>query len=129
MNDSKVIIHEFDPVVYPFKLWVIISSNLIEIENNFVTSKKRKKIDLSSIKDYHDAFVVNKAVIHDNKYGFLVVFNSKKTCIDSTIVHETTHLLRHIWEYLSEYEIGNEANAYLSEWIFNSIIEAKNFKK
>jgi hypothetical protein len=69
---KKVKIHEFDPVVYPFKIWIVIDKNLLEIENNFLDSETMEKIKLHDIENISDAFIYDKYVISmsGNKNGF-----------------------------------------------------------
>ena len=124
---KKVILHEFDPVIYPFKLWVVISSNLNEIAGNFIDGKTSESIDLSDIEDHTDAFALNNYVKHKetNKNGFLVVFKNKKACAVPIIAHEATHVARFIWEHLGEEVTGVESDAYLVEWIVDCIYRVK----
>lgn len=86
---SKVKIHEFDPVIYPFKLWIMVTNNVNDVNNNF-TDRKGNLID----KEYFDRqaaitqFVIKKDT---EQYGVLISFNNKK-CLDiNTIAHESYH--------------------------------------
>jgi hypothetical protein len=124
---KKVQIHQFDPVIYPINLWVMISDDLDEIANNFIESSNHSRIDLSELKSFTDAFVCSDIMLSRTKdYGILIVFKNKKACSLTTIAHEATHAARYIWEHLCEDKIGMEADAYLVEWIVKSILEVKN---
>lgn len=127
---KKVTIHQFDPVIYPFKLWVVISNNLPEIESNFIEGKTLEPIDLGDIEEHADAFVLQDYVTHKetNTNGFLIVFKNKKACTVPVMAHEATHVVRFIWEYLSENETGIEADAYLVEWVVDCINKVKTGK-
>lgn len=127
---KKVTIHQFDPVIYPFKLWVVISNNLPEIESNFIEGKTLEPIDLGDIEEHADAFVLQDYVTHKetNTNGFLIVFKNKKACTVPVMAHEATHVVRFIWEHLSENETGIEADAYLVEWVVDCINQVKTGK-
>jgi hypothetical protein len=52
--------------------------------------------------------------------------------LDSTLVHESVHLVYRIFEYIGEETPGEEIRAYLTEYIFNEIkkiINAPNIRK
>jgi hypothetical protein len=127
---KKVKIHEFDPVVYPFKIWIVIDKNLLEIGNNFLDSETMEKIKLHDIENISDAFIYDKYVISmsGNKNGFLVVFKNKKACNVGTMAHETVHLIKAIWDYLFEKNPGEEAEAYLFEWVIKCMDEIRKIK-
>lgn len=128
---EKVVFHQFDPVIYPFKLWVVISNNLKEISNTFVGGKDWEELDFSDIKRHVDAFIFDEYVTHKEtlKNGFLVVFRHKRTCTVSVATHEASHLSEAIWKYLSEKKHSKgEPQAYLIEWIVDCILKAKTKK-
>lgn len=126
----KVQIHEFDPIIYPFKLWVVISNNLPEIESNFIEGSTSNPIDLNNIENHADAFVLDGYLIHKEtrKNGFLVVFRNKVACTVPVMAHEATHAARFIWDHLGEENTGTEADAYLVEWIVDCIYQVKTNK-
>ena len=113
------------------KLWVIISNNLSEIENNFIDGGTKQKLDLNELEDHSDAFVVcNYVSLKETKEnGFLIVFRNKKACTVPVMAHEATHAAKFIWQHLSEEITGDEADAYLVEWIVDCInkVRTNNF--
>jgi hypothetical protein len=46
--------------------------------------------------------------------------------LDSTLVHESVHLVYRIFEYIAEETPGEECRAYLTEYIFNEIKKVIN---
>ena len=39
---------------------------------------------------------------------------TSKSYLPEVIAHETAHVVTHIWDYLGEHKVGQEANAYLT---------------
>ena len=122
-NKRKSIIHEFDPIIYPLKLWVVqyptpegITEWFIEIEGGEIVSN----ISPESEAVTYDRVIKQKET---GKYGILVVLNRNKTSINM-MAHEATHAARIIWQWLNEDTTGAEADAYLVGWIAECISEA-----
>lgn len=110
------IIHEFDPVLYPVKLWVSITEDAEYLRSNFILYPSRKKLSLKVRKDA-DACVDTVMSLETNDIGILITFRNLKACTMGVIAHEATHASCRIWKRISEREYGSEANAYLIEWI------------
>ncbi|MEN6624536.1 MAG: hypothetical protein ABFD50_23690 [Smithella sp.] len=121
---NKVQIHQFDPVIYPFKLWVVISNNIECLGERFKKYPSEKKYK-TSVSEKLVAFVDSVIEIDTRKIGFLVVFQSKKECSVGCISHEATHVSDRVWNYIGERAPGKEANAYLVEWIAECIEKVK----
>ena len=117
---KKAIIHQFDPQIYPVKLWVSITSNLSAIEERFVDFPSGDRMELGETEDFR-AFTQKVAQKEDGVIGVIVVFKLRKYCVISTISHEATHVARLVWEHLREGETGMEADAYLVGWICECI--------
>jgi hypothetical protein len=113
---SKKIIHCFDPVIYPIKLYIYIGKDLSFINKYFFT------LDGSIIEEKWNK---NIALCHYDivdKKGYnsiLLTFNEYHLPI---VTHEAVHAALHIWDYLGEKQVGNEANAYLVEWIYKCCV-------
>lgn len=124
---KKSIIHEFDPVIYPVKIWIAITDDLNEVSEIFMDYDTKEGIS-PKFNDKLQAFIQPVARMSDGKIGFLSVFRSMKYCDTKTIAHEATHVARFIWDYLGETITGTEADAYLVGWIAECIEIAKKYK-
>jgi len=118
---KKPIIHEFDPVIYPLKLWVASEFNVKAIQSLFET-KEGKELNFEISNDVN-AVTFNRTVVHKKTrdWGALVAINSEKDLGARTISHEATHATRFIWDHLNEDSPGIEADAYLVGWIADCI--------
>jgi hypothetical protein len=124
---KKVIIHQFDPVIYPIRLWVVTKYNGDEsaLKERFVHLLDRKELNFSII-NQHEAVTYDVEEREDRKKGVLIVLSNIKYYKVKTIAHESTHAARSIWDHLGEGNgVGEEANAYLVGWIAGCIERVK----
>jgi len=121
-------IHEFDPQIYPCKLWVAITNKSDVLNERFKWDFNDSDVDI----DFSNTDAITGAVRQriDRKFGILIVFENKKVCTISNIAHESSHAADDIWKRLGEVNTGGEANAYLVGWIAKCIEKTlKNKRK
>ena len=120
-------IHEFDPVIYPCKLWVAITTECRTLSERFEWKYDGTEIDI----DFENTDAITGLVRckEDDRIGVLIVFENRKVCTISNIAHEASHAVDDIWQRIGEKNIGHEANAYLIGWIAKCIEEVKLNKK
>jgi len=117
--------YEFDPVIYPVKLWVVVTDSN-KILNDRFSWYPEEKIDV-------DFNIVNAAtgmaLKKDGKLlGVLIVFETSKQMNVKNIAHETSHAVKKIWNHLHEDFFADEATAYLSGWIADCCWKVKTGK-
>lgn len=124
---KPVQIHQFDPVIYPVKLFVIKHPTEEVINNNF-EEYNGSKISFS-IGTHNFAATYNKIVVKKDiqKYGVLINLY-RNTLEVSKLAHEATHAARVIWDWLCEDSTGAEADAYLVGWIVDCIDQVNKNK-
>ena len=110
---------EYDPVIYPRKLWVHIGYDLKELAPkafyNVVIGEKK---DYSGV-EYGE--VVRKI---DDKYGILVSFPNRKYMTMDVCAHEASHVCDDLENALN-IKHGDEPSAYLLGWIASCINKAR----
>jgi len=111
---SKV--YEFDPVIYPVKIWVSITCYLRPISEQFVGYPDFTPLN-PIFEEKMERFAQMVVEKETGVFGVLLVFRSKKVMTAGKIAHEATHAARKIWDHISEENTGTEADAYLVEWI------------
>lgn len=111
--------YEYDPVIYPRKLWVYIGDRLSEVCESFE--------DLVPDKDYIGLAYEETERKHDHVLGVLVAFNSKSSMTVGNIAHEAGHAMDFIESALG-IDHNGENSAYLLGWIAECIEMAKNKK-
>lgn len=120
---KKTIIHQFDPVLYPVKLWVSITSNSKALNDRFIWQYDDSDIDIDF--NISDAITGLARQRSDRMVGVLIVFENNHTCNIKNIAHEASHAVDGIWQRIGEKNVGHEANAYLIGWIAECIEQVK----
>jgi hypothetical protein len=124
MGSRKVLIHQFNPEIYPYKVWVAITNDIEELSRNFANDRD-EEIAWGNIKVKSASTISVHKKDDVGYYGVLIVFYKRDSCIAKYISHESVHAADFLWEYLGENNIGNEANAYLVGWIADCIERVK----
>lgn len=122
---KPVQVHQFDPVIYPVKLWVSFTKDLSPIADRF--KQINNKEFNSEFKDCLDAFTQPVIEKETGLYGIIVVFRDKKVST-SLMAHEAAHVNQLIWTRISEDTIGMEAEAYLVQWIVDCLDQVNRNK-
>ena len=119
-------LREYNPEVYPIRLWICTDPNPEELADELVMfemddtlpSPKRNIEMFEDLMPYSSSNCC-KVVNDDGVRGCLLVFSETK---DYVFVHECSHFVDWCDEYLGleshDFEHG-EARAYLTEWAFN----------
>lgn len=130
-------IHEYDPVVYPIRLWVTKHADKNEIgetfyfldENGEVVDDWEKQIDGTPNSIATTTLVTHKESLWK---GCLVCLHRPKQIASGVIAHESTHVTDWLCDQLGidGYSfLGGEARAYFAQWTANCIEETLKSKK
>lgn len=113
-------IYEFDPIIYPVKIWVSVTNDLSLIEEKFLHYPSLEFYD----KNFEDKMERFTQMVTDREtrlIGILLVFRHKRLLTPGKVAHEVVHATRKIWGHLGEVNVGMEADAYLVEWIMECV--------
>lgn len=121
---AKVEIHQFDPVIYPVKLWVAITEDVQYLSERFVAHPSGKPLN-NEPADSLFAFTQMVESKENGFYGVMIIFGEVENVISKYIAHEATHAARKIWDHIGERTTGEEADAYLVGWIADCIEKVK----
>ena len=113
---NKVVVHEFDPVIYPYKLWVAVSKNLDSACELFYDLDTNKPFVFNN-KDKYAAMALPSIKIKGRYYGTLIVFESKKQMSTKNIAHESSHAAKQLFEHIGANVAEHEPFEYVVGWI------------
>ena len=123
---NKVIFHEFNPVIYPLKVWIVKNPTKEATLERF---EHHDGVEIThDVKEGSIAGVYNRVLCEKStgNYGILIsIFSSASV---SNIAHEATHAARYIWNWIGEYDPALEADAYLVGWIADCMWQVKTGK-
>lgn len=113
-------IHEFDPVIYPRKLWVAVST---------YTFSDR----FEGVSEWDDTANAIVDCVRDklrNLGGILVRFESKNAITIANIAHESSHIAMNIFDYIgAKVDLANqETFSYLVGWVADCINQVRTGK-
>ena len=127
--NNKIQIHEFDPVIYPLKLWIIKNPTVSFLTDNFGgIDEEFHPVEMKN----SNASVWDRPVMlkETKKYGLLLSVYDMKSFTADTMAHEATHMADILWGWINEKELSmrSEANAYLVGWMVKCMCEFKSYK-
>jgi hypothetical protein len=120
-----MIIHEFDPVIFPVKLWILENPSVKKIKENFIPLDKNFFVPNEFSEDgiaYTSRISKNT---YSNKYGVWICILRKKDMKDGDYAHEACHAVNEIYNYVGadNIDLGGEPHAYFVGWVADCIYE------
>lgn len=129
-NDSNIV--EYDPTIYPFKLYIGTSNDVDDANNIFkgyiTIEDLAKDKNIVEIEDFDISTTGSTTLVRRRETGTsgaLILLNLDKYLPD-TIPHEAVHVADAIYEYcgMTAQKFNyNEGYAYLVGWIAGRITE------
>jgi hypothetical protein len=118
--------HEFDPVIYPYKLWIIVSDKPDTIIENFLdTENNTPEVD-RDLTESSDAFTYNVIKKDTRQYGVVIQFNNTKSIDFKNVAHEATHAAKLLFDHISADIKPHEPFEYVVGWIAKCCGEVKS---
>ena len=131
-------IFEFDPAVYPFRLWVGVDVPSDEITGKFwaynIVDGTISDIENSDLSGDSVATTYPVCCKEDNAIGAFVHVRRKGRCSVGVMAHEASHVCDFLSDRFgitgneSDMYLHGEARAYFIEWAANCINEVKTGK-
>lgn len=125
MKTTKI--HEFDPVIYPRKLWVVISNS-----EDFLNEKFNHECNLDGFSEKSKAIVFPCSLVETGDLGVIVVFTKKSFMDIKNISHESVHIASVIFSdcgMMMGFDEGRDEHfAYLVGWAAECIDKVKRGK-
>ena len=121
-------IHEFDPVIYPYKLWIIVDKNRSNIADNFkhVDGKRIKNI-AKNTKNLA-AFVMPVVSKKNPEFGVIICFYSIDCITFEIVAHESSHAAKYLFKHINADINEHEPFEFAVGWIAKCCEEVKNNK-
>lgn len=118
-------IHQFDPVIYPVKLWVTITDKLENLQDRFKDDNGEEL--KGNISRFHAATcdVISKET---NCWGVCVVFTERKSMAVGIMAHEAYHAVKSFFDRIEEKYPSEEATSYLLEWVVDCMNQVRTNK-
>lgn len=126
-NEAQI--HEFDPLIYPRKLWIAITNDCDSIKNQFDYEYEN---ELEDVMENSDAFVFPCTHKESRRLGVCVIFKNRKYMSVKNIAHESVHVASNIFldcNMTMGFDEGKDEHfAYLAGWAADCINQVKTNK-
>lgn len=124
-----MVIHQFDPVIYPYKVWVIIDKKPNRIPEKFKEYSGNPIIFQDSDMDRLEAFTMPvQSKGDDPYYGVILFFRSKRSMDYELVAHESSHAAKYLFEHIGADCNIHEPFEFVVGWISGCCKEVKNGK-
>lgn len=133
-NKSKI--HEFDPLIYPTRIWVGVDVPELDIIGKFYglnDKDERFDIEVGSL-DYNSFKIASCHPVSDKETGWMGIMCNilrPKNMTVGVIAHEAEHIVCWICEKFgiqsATFE-DSEPRAYLTQWVADCIDKVKRGK-
>lgn len=128
MGKNKIEIHEFDPVIYPYKVWVVIGKTPDAIEDSFNEYTDEPIYFINRDTDKAEAFTMPVVHKENPHYGVLLFFRSRKSMTYGLVAHETSHAAKYLFEHIGADITEHEPFEYVVGWIAGCCEKVKKNK-
>jgi hypothetical protein len=119
--------YEFDPQVYPLKLWVCSNATKEGLNDEFEFLQGNAGVAEALEENFATTSSVRRK--SDGELGVLVYASKKSYLTGSVIAHESVHVADYYFQELrmlsQMFEAGNEPYAYLVGWAAKYINQAR----
>lgn len=117
-------IHEFDPVVYPFKPWICAKK-----DESVLKEFRLYPYDVEIVQSENDDATTRCVYSMETKnIGILIDFLSKKHMDVKTIAHEARHAGDMLFELIGDNPHHSEPASYYTGWVAECIDKVKKGK-
>jgi hypothetical protein len=121
-------IHEFDTVIYPFKIWITISSNLNEITEMFFDGETKKEFSFINTDNY-EAMALPVIKKENREIGIVICFKKHKYMRVKQISHESCHAAKYLFEHIGADIDPHEPFEYVVGFIADCCDKVRRYKQ
>lgn len=121
-------IQEFNPVIYPFKLWIIIDKKPDGIADKFDEYNGDPVRFIDQDTTMSKAFTMPAKRKDNKKFGVIIFFRSKKSMSCELIAHEATHAAKYLFQHIGADINEHEPFEYVVGWIAECCEKVKKNK-
>jgi hypothetical protein len=119
---------QFDPVIYPLKLWVVISKDGTDLNGLFQNRETEELIKFEDAEyNLRDSMAETFSVmeVKSGRFGILIIFTQERYMTCKIIAHEAVHAAGMICRSIDQRVRSEEYFACLTGWIAECCWEYK----
>jgi hypothetical protein len=108
---------EFNPVIYPYRLWVIVDKSPDCIPNEFDSYGGGQILSINTDTRGLEAFTMPVIKKNPQRFGVIIYFRSKKSMTYELVAHESSHAAKYLFEHIGADIKEHEPFEYAIGWI------------
>ena len=113
-----MILKMFDPVIYPYKIWIVVNKTPECLSEYFYEySGKPIQFEDGDGTNYMEGFCIQAKGKVTSQYGTVIYFRNKKNMDYYIIAHEASHAAKQLFEHINADMSDHEPFEYLVGWI------------
>jgi hypothetical protein len=120
-------VYKFDPVIYPYKLWIIIDKTPNDIANKFNEYDNTPMYYVDTDTKRHEAFTMPVVSKENPEYGVVIFFRSKNMSYE-LVSHEASHAAKYMFSHIGASVVDHEPFEYVVGWIAGCCEKVKSNK-
>ena len=121
-------IHEFDPVIYPYKVWIIVDKNPSVIAENFKSYENTPIEGIEESTKGFAAFAIPVVRKEDPDYGVILFFRTRASMSYELVAHESSHAAKYLFAHIGADTKEHEPFEFVIGWIAGCCEKVKNNK-
>lgn len=119
---KKIQLHQFDPEIYPFKLWISVTEDINKVvSENFVDGDSQGEITYTNTDGFKAITQKVRQKNGDCFVGAVIVFRKKKYMTVGTMAHEASHAAKFLFDHIGADVTAHEPFEYLLGWMADCI--------
>ena len=124
MAKSKV--YEFDPIIYPMRLWISVKPTTDEIQKDFFVFDENDE-EVDTIEPFDDTTIARTFSVAHRKstwMGCYIAVLKPRQCDAGIITHESVHVTDWMCDHFGLRGFSfmdGEARAYFAQWVARCI--------
>ncbi|MCK9592702.1 MAG: hypothetical protein M0Q91_11925 [Methanoregula sp.] len=125
---EEIKIHQFNPVIYPYKIWIVVSKSADIIAERFYEYNGKPIEFLNRDTGNLRAFVMTVTSKDQAYYGAIMLFRSKKSMSYELVAHESSHAAKYLFEHIGADVKEHEPFEFVVGWIADCCYQVKTGK-
>lgn len=121
-------LYKFDPIIYPYKLWIAIGNTPQEIEDKFYGYDGKLIKNLVNDTKGMVAFAMPVMDKRGDYLGCVIYFRNRKTMNYNYITHECLHATKYLCTHVDIDMSWHEPSEYIMGWMAKCCEEVKKRK-
>lgn len=123
-------VHQFDPLIYPFKFWIVVNKTPFVLSEHFTEYNGSEIVftETDGSIDRTNAFVMKVKHKETRCYGAVLYFTSKSIMSPGIMAHEASHAAKDLFTHIGADINPHEPFEYLLEFIVDCCEQVRKNK-